>query len=106
MFNPLYSSTNLIRISTIKVAIIKITNAIPTTKGSHQILTTKVTLFTASKDGWDAKEDNGKWMINISYVQQYVKRPHSKATLNSEKIKPIAVAIVKFCYCSQKASGR
>ena len=37
-------------------------------------VTTKLTLFTVSKDEWDTKEDTGKSMKNSLYVLRYVKR--------------------------------
>ena len=36
--------------------------------------TTKLTLFTVSKDEWDTKEDTGKSMKNALYILRYTKR--------------------------------
>jgi len=58
--------------------------------------TTKSTLLVVSKDEWDTMKDTGKSMKNALYVLQYGKR-HLQATSNSEKIKPIALAIVEQC---------
>jgi len=47
-------------------------------------------------DEWDTKEGSGKSMKNALHVQRYRKRySHAEATLNCEKIKPIALAIVE-----------
>jgi len=43
---------------------------------------------------WDTKEDTGKSMKNALHVQWYGKR-RAEVTLNSEKIKPVALAIVE-----------
>jgi len=67
--------------------------------GSHHLPTTKSTLFMVSKDEWDTKEVTGKSIKNVLHVQWYGKR--AKATLNSEKIKPVALAIVEL-----RESGR
>jgi len=64
--------------------------------------TSKLTPFMGSKDEWDTKEGPGKSMKNALYVQQHDKR--HLLTLNSEKIKPVALAIVKLP--GLKASGR
>jgi len=55
--------------------------------------TTKSTLFVVNKDEWYTKEDHGKSKKNALYVQQYGKR--AEATSNSEKLKPVALAIVE-----------
>ena len=45
---------------------------------------------------WDTKEDKDKSMIRALYVLWYAKRHIlDKATLNSEKIKPIALAVIE-----------
>jgi len=36
--------------------------------------TTKLTLFTVSKDEWNTKEDTGKSLKNALYVLRYAKR--------------------------------
>jgi len=51
------------------------------------------TLFMVNKDEWYTKEGCGKSMKNALHVQWYGKR-HLSA-LNSEKIKPVALAIVE-----------
>jgi len=50
--------------------------------------TTKSTLFLVSKDEWDTKEGTGKSVKNVLYG-------YGKRTLNTEKIKPIALAIAE-----------
>ena len=56
----------------------------------------KSTLFTVSKDEWDTMEDTGKYMKNALYILQYAKRHLSgQATLNSEKFKPVALAVIE-----------
>ena len=62
-------------------------------KGKPLRATTKSTLFAVRKDEWDTKEDTGKYMKNVLYVLWYAKR--AEATSNSEKIKPIALAIIR-----------
>jgi len=52
--------------------------------------------FMVNKDEWDTKEGCGKSMKNALHVQQYGKRHlWAEATLKSEKIKPLALAIVE-----------
>jgi len=50
-----------------------------------------------NKDEWDTKEGRGKSMKNALHVQRYGKRHLSgaEATLNSEKFKPVTLAIVE-----------
>ena len=52
------------------------------------------------------KGDKGKSMMRALYVLRYAKR-HSQdeATLNSEKIKPIALAVVKLCLPEGRQAG-
>ena len=65
-------------------------------EGKPSCATTKSTLFTVSKDEWDIKEDTGKSMKNALYIWRYAKRHQwAKATSNSEKIKPVALAVIK-----------
>jgi len=53
-------------------------------------------LSVVSKDEWDTKEGPGKSMMNTLYVQQHAKRHLSGwSNVNSEKIKPIFLAIVE-----------
>jgi len=58
--------------------------------------TTKLTLFTISKDEWNTKEDSLK---NALDVLQYAKRHISQAEAmsNSEKIKLVVLAIIDLC---------
>ena len=52
--------------------------------------------FAVSKDEWDTKEDTGKSMKNALYVLRYVKgTSRAEATSNSEKIKPVALAVIE-----------
>ena len=52
--------------------------------------------FAVSKDEWDTKEDSGKSMKNALYVLWYAKGTcRAEATLNSENLKPIALAVIK-----------
>jgi len=49
-----------------------------------------------NKDEWDTKEGCGKSMKNALYVQRYGKRHLSGwSNIDSEKIKPVALAIVE-----------
>ena len=58
--------------------------------------TTKSTLFAVSKDEWDTKEDTSKSMKNALYVLQMPKgTSRTEVTSNSEKIKPIALAVIE-----------
>jgi len=86
--------------------------------------TTKLTPFTVSKDEWNTKEDTGKSLKNALHALRYdcwgacyvafcsgilsifTKRmfvmlciskgtSQAEATLNSEKIKPIALAVIE-----------
>ena len=69
-------------------------------KGKPSRTTTKSTLFAVSKDEWDTKEDTGKSMKNALYVLWYAKRApldQAKAMSKSEKIKPVALAVIKLC---------
>ena len=43
-------------------------------EGKPSCATAKSTLFAASKDEWDTKEDTGKSMKNALYVVWYAKR--------------------------------
>ena len=54
---------------------------------------TKLMLFIISKDEWNIKEDTGKSMQNVLHVLQGTSQ--AEATSNSEKIKPVASAIIK-----------
>ena len=53
-------------------------------------------LFTISKDEWNTKKDTGKSLKNAKLVLQYAKGTSwAEATSNSEKIKPVALAIIE-----------
>ena len=64
-------------------------------KPSHA--TAKSTLFAVSKDEWDTKEDTSKSMKNALYILRYVKRHLLGRSDISEKIKPVALAIIELC---------
>ena len=58
--------------------------------------TTKLTLFTANKDKWNTNEDTGMSMKNILHVLRYAKgTSQAEVTSSSDKIKPIASAVIK-----------
>jgi len=58
--------------------------------------TTKLTPFVVSEDEGDTKEGPGKSMMNALYVKRHGKSSsRAEATLNSEKIKSVALAIVE-----------
>ena len=58
-------------------------------EGKPSRSTAKSTLFAASKDEWDTKEDTGKSMKNELYVLRYAKRYLSaEAMSNNEKSSP------------------
>jgi len=63
-------------------------------KPSHA--TTKSTLFTVSNDEWNTKEDSGKSLKNVLDILRYAKgTSRAKTMSNSEKVKPIALAITE-----------
>jgi len=62
--------------------------------GSHHVPATKSTLFVVSKDEWDIKEDTDKSIKNALHLRAKG-TSCAEATLNSEKIKPVALAIVE-----------
>ena len=66
-------------------------------KGKPSCAITKSTFFIVSKDEWDKKEDTGKSMKNALYVLWYAKRHLLGGSDNSEKIKPVALAIIELC---------
>ena len=67
-------------------------------KGKPPRATAKSTPFPVSKDEWDTKEDTGKYMRNALYVLWYAKDTcQAEVTLNSEKIKPVALAVIELC---------
>jgi len=55
--------------------------------------TTKSALFVVSKDEWYTKEDIGRMHCKYNSIAKGTSQ--AEATLKSEKIKPIALAIVK-----------
>ena len=63
--------------------------------------TTELTL-SVSKDEWNTKEDTGKPLKNtLQVVRHECGMPkgtfQAEATLNSEKIKPVALAVIELC---------
>jgi len=66
-------------------------------KGSHHACaTTKLTLFSASKDEWHTKEDAGKSIKNaLTYCGMPKGIFQAEVTSNSEKIELVALAIVE-----------
>ena len=67
-------------------------------KGKPSCASAKSTPFTVSKDEWDTKEDTSKSMKNALYVLWYTKGMcPAEVTSNSEKIKPVALAVTKLC---------
>ena len=78
--------------SAIKIATMKNTDDFHN-EGKLSLATAKSTPFAISKDEWDTKEDTGKYTKNALYVLRYACR--AKATLNTEKIKPIALAVIE-----------
>jgi len=84
------------RTSAIKVATIKITDDFHY-EWSHQMPTTKSTLFVVSKDEWDPKEGPGSpWRMDCMYSGVAIKgTSQDEATSNSEKIKPVVLVIVE-----------
>ena len=55
-------------------------------------------LFTVSKDEWNAKEDIGKSPKNTCmYCGMPKGTSWAEVTSNREKIKPIALAVIKLC---------
>jgi len=58
--------------------------------------TTKLTPSVVSKDECDTKEGSVKFMKNALYVQWHRKgTSQAEVTSNSEKIKPVALAIIE-----------
>ena len=60
-------------------------------KPSHAIA--KSILFAVSKDEWDTKEDTGK--SNCTYCGMPKGTCWAEVTLNSEKTKPVALAVIE-----------
>ena len=74
-------------------------------KGKPPCAHAKSTPFPVSKDEWDTKEDIGKPIKNALYILRYAKRTcRAEATSNSEKIKPIALAIIELRCISQSVT--
>ena len=95
MFNPLHSSTNLCNQNSHHE---KYRQFLLQRKSSRA--TTKLTLFAVRKDELDTEENTGKSMKNALYVLcsgMSKGTSRAKVTLNSEKIKPIALAIIELC---------
>jgi len=56
-------------------------------------------LFTVSNDEWNTKEDTGKSLKNALHVLRYAKGTYqAEVTSNSEKIKPVALAVIVLYY--------
>ena len=68
------------------------------TQRKPSCVTTKLTLYTVSKDEWNTKEDTGKSQKNALHVQHSGMpkgTSRAEATSNSEKIKPVALAVTE-----------
>ena len=77
---------------------------ISVTKESHHVLPLNEH-FAVSKDEWDTKEDTGKSMKNALYILQYAKGTcWAEAMSNSEKIKPVALAVIELCFLKASVS--
>ena len=99
MFNLLHSSANeelLKSTSTIKVATMKNMDDFRY-EGKPSHTTAKSTLFAVSKDEWDTNEENGKSMkrMHCTYCGMPKGTSRVEVTLNSEKIKPIALVVME-----------
>ena len=82
-------SIHVITVATMKLQTISVTQKKPS------CATTKLTLFTVSKNKWNTKEDTSKFMKNAFYELWYTKK-HLLGWSNVtqwKKIKPIALAI-------------
>jgi len=64
---------------------------ISVTNGSHHVQSTP---FVVNKDEWDTKKGRGKSM-HCMYSGMTKGTSRTEAKLNSEKIKPVALAIVE-----------
>ena len=60
-------------------------------EGKPSCASAKSTPFPVSRDEWDTKGDTGKSMKNALYVLT----SRAEATSNSEKIKPVALAVIE-----------
>ena len=68
-------------------------------EGKRSRATSKSGFFAVNRDEWDTKHDTGKSMKKALYVLWFAKRHLSaEVTSNSEKIKPIALAVFKLCF--------
>ena len=68
-------------------------------KGKSSRTTTKSTPLAVSKDKWDTKEDTGKSMrMQCTYCGMPKGTSRAETTLNSEKIKPVALAVIELCF--------
>ena len=98
MFNPLHSSTNQ---ELFEKHLCNQNSHYENTdnfcyEGKPSRATAKLTLFAVSKDEWDTKENTGKSMKNALYVLRYAKgTSRAEVTSNSEKIKPVALAVIE-----------
>ena len=68
-------------------------------EGKQSRATAKSTHLVVSKDEWYTKEDTGKSMImHCMYCSSMPKgSSQAEVTSNSEKIKPIALAVIALC---------
>ena len=96
MFNPLHSSTNQEQHLCNQSRHYENTDDFHY-EGKPSHATTKSKLFAVSDDEWDTKEDTGKSMKNALYILRYAKgTSQAEATSNSEKTKPIALALLSY----------
>jgi len=73
------------------------------TKRKPSRATTTSTLFVVSKDEWDTKEGTGKPMKNVLYILKVCQK--ALLGLKREKIKLIALAIVKLRWSGRQAGS-
>ena len=94
MFNPLHSITNQELFEKHLCIYYKNTDDFHY-EGKPSRATAKSTPFAVSKDEWGTKEDTGR--MHCTYCGMPKGTSQAEATLNSEKIKPVALAIIKLC---------
>ena len=63
-------------------------------EGKPSCAIAKLTLFAVSKDEWDTKEDTQR--MHCTYCGMPKGTARAEAMSNSEKIKPIALAVIIF----------
>jgi len=86
--NNCLKSTSVIKVATMKNTD-NLLGTISVTQMKPSRVTTKLMQFTVSKDEWNTKEDSGKSLKNTLDILRY------EATSNSEKIKPVALAVIE-----------